>query len=484
MKLIPPGACVSLAPLVLLVSVNSHACSLVMGYVRPTNYELVKQADAIVLANASSFEKKLELPWKGKFSGIFKFAVLERVKRSFEDEFLLVEGDNVIRSWGDPDDFGFTKSDNGPCNPTDYKLNGNYVLFLQNWKGTWSVGGPPFTRVNVLVEGTNASWTKAVREYARIAALNDYAKEKAALHDLRSRAFAGADDLPEALVGDIDFHFSEPTPAKSFSDLRLLYERNARPGTREKVLWACERGEKSEAMEFFQELLLSDNWLQFLSPVCCYSARVKLSGFHQVFAAALRTNNIEYERGVLLYALAAGAAAREQPLMQKVLESVSEDEAAMLGNWFVKHPSSDALKYYTKLASPNYSAHHKLDFALAAMGDTNVLNWAKKYVGTRAEDRWIGFYVFAISPLLEGDELARQLTKKGESEDLVSLVQGYGDSKRHDRLDRLSEIAHLKTKSKDLIYWLRRILEELAYEGEKRAESLLNELPKVDAPEH
>jgi len=36
-----------------------------MGYVRPTNYELVKEADAIVLANADTFEKKGDTRWGG-----------------------------------------------------------------------------------------------------------------------------------------------------------------------------------------------------------------------------------------------------------------------------------------------------------------------------------------------------------------------------------------------------------------------------------
>jgi hypothetical protein len=40
---------------------NVNACSVVMGYVRPTNYELVKEADAVVLANATNFEKKGKL---------------------------------------------------------------------------------------------------------------------------------------------------------------------------------------------------------------------------------------------------------------------------------------------------------------------------------------------------------------------------------------------------------------------------------------
>jgi len=59
-----------LAVLVLLIwcfspRTQTNACSPVMGYVRPTNYELVKEADAIVLANADTFEKKGDTRWGG-----------------------------------------------------------------------------------------------------------------------------------------------------------------------------------------------------------------------------------------------------------------------------------------------------------------------------------------------------------------------------------------------------------------------------------
>src|SRR5687768_7660121 len=139
----------------LLPRADSTACSVVFGYTRPTNYELVQGADAIVLARADSFKRQERLA-SGKSLGIFKFKVLERTKGDFDEKELLVEGDNDIRSWGDPNDLSFTKGDHGPCNPTDYKLKATYVLFLQKWNGKWLVGGPPFTRVNVLVDGSDA----------------------------------------------------------------------------------------------------------------------------------------------------------------------------------------------------------------------------------------------------------------------------------------------------------------------------------------
>jgi hypothetical protein len=457
---------------------NLNGCSVVMGYVRPTNYELVKDADAIVLANATSFEKKEKFE-RGKSFGIFKFKVLENIKGECKDEFISLEGDDDIRSWGDPNDFSFTKGDHGPCNPTDYKLKGNYVLFLRNWKGQWIIGGAPFTRVNVLVEGTNAPWTQAVRLYAKIARLNDYEREKAALSELRSKALANDPEVPGPLAADIERHFSEPTPAKSFSDLRALYEKSADSETREYVLWACALGKKQEAKDFVASLIRSEEWTNFISPVCSYVDHVKLRGFHDTFVSALNANHNEHKRRMLLFALTGSAEGDEQALMERVMESVRDEELEIVSKWFVDHPSTPAIKHISNVASKSYEEHTELTLALAGMGDTNVLNWAQKLVMKPGEKGWLGYYVFAQSPLPAADVLAREVIKGKNSDALVWLVQGYEDSKRVDRLERIQDVMAVKTKSHKLIFWLRRTLGTWAYNGDKKAEALLSQLPDV-----
>jgi hypothetical protein len=451
-----------------------------MGYIRPTNYELVKEADAIVVAKALTFEKKRPLP-RGKAFGVFKFEVLERIKGDYKDRFILVEGDNLIEPSGEPNDFAFTRGGGGMCNATDYRLKGNYVLFLQNWKAKWFVGGPPFSRIHVMVEGTNAPWTKAVRQYARIAALNDYDREKEALRALHSRALANDADCPIPLVQDIDVHFSKPTPAKSFTDLRMLYEQTLDQETREYVLWACAHGEKRDAKDFFRVLLHSGEWMKYLNPVSSFVARLKLSGFHEVFAAALHTNRDEHERWAFLVALSGSADGTEQALMQKVLESVSQKEAVILGDWFIKHPSPQAIKHFTKLASNDYSENFKLTLALAGMGDTNVLTWAQDVVRRPNEKDWLGYHIFACSPLPAAVDLAREVIRRRNWDGLVSLAQGYEDSTRSDRLDRVKDIIAIKNKRPKLIHWLRRTLGSWAYDGDKEAERLLSQLPVVES---
>jgi hypothetical protein len=453
-----------------------------MGYARPSNYELVKQADAIVLARAASFQKQQDLA-DGKSTGIFKFEVLERIKGDFNEPVLSIQGDNDVQSWGKPDDLSYTKPDRGPCNPTDYQLDGDYVLFLENWKGIWIVGGPPFSRINVLVEGSNAPWTQAVRQYARIAKINDYEAEKVALHDLRSRALTNDVDCPNALVQDIDAHFKKPTPAKSFSDLWTLFEETGDQETKEYALWACVRGGKKNAKPLFISLLENGKWLDHLSPVCSYAADGNLPGFTALFKSALETNQTEYERRLLVCALCGTAESNDQALMQRVLPFVTGEEATILGEWFIKHPSNVAINYYSERARKDYAKESKFTFLLARMGETDVLNWAKDFIRQPGERQWVGYYVLACSPLPQAEELARKVIQGGDSESLIWLVQGYDESKRPHQIDRVKDIIALKNKSRKLIFWLRRTLGDWAHQGDEQAKQFLDQLPVVESEE-
>ncbi len=166
--------------------------------------------------------------------------------------------------------------------------------------------------------------------------------------------------------------------------------------------------------------------------------------------------------------------------MQGVLESVNEKEAKLLRDWFVRYPSPPAIQRFSRLAGPDYAAHYDLAFALAAMGDTNVVNWAVDFVKKPGDKAWVGYYVFAWSPLPAADVQARQLIQRGDSEPLVWLVQGYEDSPNPERLDRIKEAMAIKDKSRKLTYWLRRVLEHWAREGDPQAASLLSQLPVVE----
>ena len=93
----------------------------------------------------------------------------------------------------------------------------------------------------------------------------------------------------------------------------------------------------------------------------------------------------------------------------------------------------------------------------------------------------MGYYVFALSPLSAAELLAREVIRRGQSDGLVWLVQGYHYSERPDRLVRIKEVVALKHKSRKLVFWLRRILDEWADNGDKEAERLLAQLPVIES---
>ncbi len=47
------------------------------------------------------------------------------------------------------------------------------------------------------------------------------------------------------------------------------------------------------------------------------------------------------------------------------------------------------------------------------MGDTNVVNWAREFVMRRSEKDWLGYYVYAVSPIPAADIFARQVIERG-----------------------------------------------------------------------
>lgn len=462
---------------------DTFGCSTVVGYVRPTNYELVKQADAIVVAQAISFKR--QKTFRGHHYGVFEFKVVENLKGDCNAASLSVEGDDDVSSWGDPEDFSFDKGDRGFCNATDYKLKAHYVLFLENWKGKWIVSGPPFTRINVMVEGANAPWVKAVRQYSLVAALDNYEQEKDGLRELRTRAMAKDPTCPPGLVKDIDNHFVRPTPAKSFNDLKRLYQENLDVETREYVLWGLVEGKRQEAEEFVRELMKGDDWKLYVIPICSYISAFKLPGFHEPLAAELARTEKWYTRQMLLHGLVGTAGASQQDFMQRVLQSLNGEElkkeAEILADWFINHPSPEAVKHYTALAQTNYAEAWELTIKLAEMGDTNVIVWAQEFAKKKNQKDWMAYYVYSHSPLPFADELASKVISKGDSEELTGLVQGYMDSMRTNRLDRLKEIVALKLKDRRLMYWLRRAFEDMVFDGNKDAERLLPKLPIVYA---
>src|SRR5258708_6674473 len=208
----------------LLAAAPARGCEEATGSLAHTNYELVRRAEAIVLARAVRFSPSPEHPECGKLI----FEVEQVLSGEFRDATLTLDA-NLDESAGrtPEDDFSAPRPSAAACIAEDYRLRGRYLLFLRQYSRRWDLSGPGFSRVNEEVNGPDSPWVQAVRLYLRVAALHGYDREKAALGQLRARMAAGeeAKALAGALVADIDRHFRTPSDAKSGADLVELFRK-------------------------------------------------------------------------------------------------------------------------------------------------------------------------------------------------------------------------------------------------------------------
>lgn len=186
---------------------SAMACSVSSEYVRPTNFELVQLADAIVVARAISasgdaddYSVRFEVRqvMKGEAPQSFEgFGALGRV------------GPSDRNTLGEPHPEAFM----GPCVRSTFRRGGDYVIFMQRDRsGVLSPVRYPFARVNEDYGGENSLWVKTIRRYLDIQSEPDPMVELAMLAELRDGLGASAAD--QALAGDIADHLASRSPYK------------------------------------------------------------------------------------------------------------------------------------------------------------------------------------------------------------------------------------------------------------------------------
>lgn len=225
------------AVLVLAWPVGACSLTIVQPIPPPSDYEAVDAAARIVLARVVAAEENevdLEV-----------------------EEVLKGEAGETLRSERDP---WCILSQDG-C----YESDSLYLLFL----GESEEPVPAHAITGNMQEvKTDDDWVRTVRLFAGISALNDEAKEKKALRQLRKAAAEDRDGrYPAGLARRIDLHFALPSPAKPFSDLMDLYYGAETDGERLAVLWALAGGEHPETAGFFRGLLFGGEPAWLLQPV-------------------------------------------------------------------------------------------------------------------------------------------------------------------------------------------------------------------------
>lgn len=476
MKIIKLG----IASLVFILLLNLFAIQLLacsFSGMLPSNYDLVKGTGAILLAEAISFDVTTEAVGIQQLPTKFTFKILEVLKGDFTQDLLADGGTDRYLGRSDEQDFSRARPGayTGACTAYDYQAGKQFLLFVNKSSAGWIVSGPPHSRINEEVIGSNAPWVTAVRHYIRISQLQNYEAEKAELMKLLENAKIGADPekYPVGLVKDIENYFTLPYPTKPYSDLIAIYN-NSSKNVREDVLRALIDGNHTEAKQFFQKLLQSGEWIEYASPVCRYLIQTNDRTFVNTLASAYHGIKDKLERLTLISALIKLADEKDSEFMLSALRSADERQATELALWFARYPAKEATEIVGKLVDGKYSERWELAFSLAGLGDEKILEWAKEIIDSSDKNRWMGYYIIARSPLDEADKLAKAIIQNSTPKDLTSLIQGYRDSLNPNRWDRLRDAININSNNPEVNSWLRKTLEQMAGGGDNKAAELLS----------
>lgn len=198
------------------------ACSVSSDYIRPSNFELVQIAGAIVIASPDP------QAGDGREEGL-TFRVITAVKGAPPARFRLgmatlgrtTPSNLADLSGSHPEGY------QGPCNRTTFARGGSYLLFLDRAAdGTWHQLGYAFSRVNEDFAGEDTVWMRAVRRYGQLQSSLAPMEQIAALERMAQtgRDWQGG-TLFASERADIAEHLSAISPWKPTAWLLDLYAR-------------------------------------------------------------------------------------------------------------------------------------------------------------------------------------------------------------------------------------------------------------------
>lgn len=204
------------------------ACSVTEGFVRSSSYELVEQADAVVVAVADS---------QSGDSEAFDTAVTFRIERAFKGRppaTIVMDSARLGRiAPSDPGDLTVPHPEtmHGACSRYTFQRGGRYVLFLREGEGGsqpegWYAMRPIFWRGAEDYAGPDSAWVRALNLYMDIQ--REQPDRMAALDALAGRLpsleVPGASATDRQIALDIRDHLSSLSPAKPTPYLVSAYE--------------------------------------------------------------------------------------------------------------------------------------------------------------------------------------------------------------------------------------------------------------------
>jgi hypothetical protein len=186
------------------------ACTVAAGYHVPTNLELAREADTIVLGRVVGGVDP------GVTAGQITVHPLVAIKGLLPGQDFALGG--MMLGGGQPSDplelaEPHPEALAGACIRRTFQHDATVLFFLDRREGEWVPAGGPFTRWAEDVSGEDAPWVELARFYARIAPLDDV--HRTALLEAERDAFRAraGDTAAQAIAADLDRTLAAPPPS-------------------------------------------------------------------------------------------------------------------------------------------------------------------------------------------------------------------------------------------------------------------------------
>ncbi len=444
------------------------------AFIKPSNYELVKKVEAIVIAKAVNFEKVEVKDERGNSSIPYvDFEVLSVLKGEFKEKVLRSKGNLRFRGRTKEDDFS-EKRRGGNCIALDFRIGYKYLLFLNNNKVKWVVAWKPFSRVSEEVDGIESPWVRAVQTYIKIATLNDYEAERKEFKKLIKSPRDKKGIIP-GLKEDVIRHLDTPSYDKSVEDNMHIFKTTTHEWKKATALKTFIENKEERAKPLIDNLFANSEWEKYWEEVLRYLCATKNKDYFGIITARYLNDKEPFRyRYFASYVIACLAEEEDEDVMHKII-GVSKDEVSThFSSWLISYPTEvnkKLIKEKIKDISDGL-LKFQLRMILARGGDGEVIEWAKKYIEAGYYD-YKEFYIIAHSPHPKADNIAKKLITNKDIEKLILLSQGYTKSSNPNRWDRLRDIINLTLKNEKLQTQMKRTLEQMISNGDKKAEELL-----------
>ncbi len=231
-----------MAALLGLAAVPAAACSPAPGYVRPSNFELVQLADAIVIATATETVKGEHWPeWRLRVDQTVKGNAPATFVAGYRGRGRPIASRDVL-------DEPHPEAFEGPCNRMSLVERGTYVFFLdKQGDGSFAPLGYPFTRVNEDYGGEATLWMRTIRAYLDLQRRLDPMAQLAALEARLTELRAGPQTAEARMQAvDIEDHLTSRSPYKPTALLVATYEQLER-GERPKYAARSPEADKEQS---------------------------------------------------------------------------------------------------------------------------------------------------------------------------------------------------------------------------------------------